>query len=180
MRRIRIVAALLLVASANARAEPMQAMVSVCFVPGEACAGRIAEAIEAARREVRVQAYGFTARPILRALAAARRRGVDVAVILDRSDRGEVCRASAAVGDLMAAGVPVWIDPIHGIAHNKVMVIDRHLVIGGSYNYTEAAERRNAENVTFIDSSAVASRFLTNWETRRSVAQDTGAACAAP
>jgi len=141
----------------------MPAEVTVCFVPGEPCAAEIIAAIDAARTEVRVQAYGFSASPILSALAAARARGVDVAIILDRSDARRLCDPDSA---LLAAGVPIFIDDVRGIAHNKVIVIDRRVVIGGSYNYTRAAERRNAENVTFIESEQVAARFLANWARR--------------
>jgi phosphatidylserine/phosphatidylglycerophosphate/cardiolipin synthase-like enzyme len=154
-----------------ARAQKMPADVSVCFVPGEPCASEIVAAIGAARSEVRVQAYGFSAAPILSALAGARARGVDVAVILDRSDARRLCERDAA---LLDAGVPIWIDHLPGIAHNKVIIIDRRVVIGGSYNYTASAERRNAENVTFIESEAVAARFLDNWARRRAAAEALG------
>jgi phosphatidylserine/phosphatidylglycerophosphate/cardiolipin synthase-like enzyme len=157
---------LFLVSSGNA--EKMPAEVSVCFVPGEPCASEIIAAIGAARSEVRVQAYGFSAAPILSALASARSRGVDVAVILDRSDARRMCDPA---GTLLAAGVPIYIDDVRGIAHNKVIVIDRRVVIGGSYNYTNSAERRNAENVTFIESAPVAARFLANWTQRLASAE---------
>ena len=166
--RAFLLLALLLGCAAPAGAQMLPARVGVCFVPGEPCAAEIVSAIEAARSEVRVQAYGFSAPPILAALAAARARGVDVAVILDRSDERRLCDRG---GDLLAAGVPVWIDHVPGIAHNKVIVIDRRIVIGGSYNYTASAERRNAENVTFIESEAVAARFLANWASRRAAAE---------
>lgn len=148
-------------------ADPLPAMVSVCFVPGEACGARITAAIAAATQEIRVQAYGFSAPAILDALTAARARGVDVAVILDKSDERHLCEQDAA---LIAAGVPLWIDRLPGIAHNKLVIVDRHLVIGGSYNFTRSAEWRNAENVTLIDSAPVAARFLANWERRRAAA----------
>ncbi len=164
MRRFVLLAPLLLVV---ASAAPMPALVSVCFVPGEGCGARIVAAIDAARSEIRVQAYGFSARPIIAALTEAHRRGVDVAVILDRSDERRLCQVDA---DLLAAGVPLWIDHVPGIAHNKVIVIDRRIVIGGSYNYTASAERRNAENATFIESEAVAARFLVNWSARQAAA----------
>jgi phosphatidylserine/phosphatidylglycerophosphate/cardiolipin synthase-like enzyme len=168
-RAVLVLTALLPLALATpGRAEKVPAEVSVCFVPGEPCAAEIVAAIGAARREVRVQAYGFSAAPILRALAAARTRGVDVAVILDRSDERRLC---ARAGSLLAAGVPVFIDRVPGIAHNKIIVIDRRIVIGGSYNYTASAERRNAENVTFIESEPVAARFLENWARRREAAE---------
>ena len=72
----------------------------------------IADAIEAAGSTVRVQAYWLTSVPIIRALAAAKRRGVDVEAILDKTqDRHDDPRGrySTAVY-LVHAGVPVWID----------------------------------------------------------------------
>ena len=100
-----------------------------------------------------MQAYSFTSPPILSALVSAKGRGLDVAVILDKSnDRsGEKSRYSGATF-VAHAGIPVFIDHQPAIAHNKIVIIDRHLVITGSYNFTRSAERRNAENVTFIDS----------------------------
>jgi hypothetical protein len=40
------------------------------------------------------------------------------------------------IGLLALAGVPVWIDWQPAITHNNVIIIDRTLVIGGSYNYS--------------------------------------------
>ena len=150
----------------NASAAPPS--VDVCFVPAESCASRIVAAIDGARREIRVQAYGITAAPILAAITRARARGVDVAALLDRSNEQGLRTGLAA---LQRGGVPVWIDAVPGIAHIKAIVIDRHLVIGGSYNYTAAAERRNVEDVTFTDSPALAARFLEDWRQRRSLAR---------
>jgi len=36
--------------------------------------------------------------------------------------------------------MPVKIDVIHAIAHNKIMIIDGETVITGSFNFTKAAE----------------------------------------
>jgi phosphatidylserine/phosphatidylglycerophosphate/cardiolipin synthase-like enzyme len=105
----------------------------------------------------------------LAALVAAKQRGVDVVVILDKSDE----RASSANGAnyVARAGIPVFIDYQPAIAHNKVIVVDKHMVVTGSYNFTAAAERKNTENVTIIDAPDVANRFLANWESRRAVSR---------
>ena len=160
-----ILAAIIL--SFRAAAQPVPAQVDVCFTPAEQCQPRIVEAINAARSEIRVQAYSFTAAPIVGALSAAKRRGVDVRVILDKSNdrNGELARYSGAVY-VAHAGIPIWIDNHPAIAHNKLIIIDRRLVIGGSYNYSASAESRDAENVTFIESAELAARFLVNWESR--------------
>jgi len=44
------------------------------------------------------------------------------------------------------------------------MVIDGHEVITGSFNFTKAAEEKNAENVIFIDDPAVAAAYVQNWK----------------
>jgi phospholipase D len=67
--------------------------------------------------------------------------------------------------------VPVWIDDQLAIAHNKVLIIDGHLVITGSFNFTKSAETRNAENVVMIDSPRVAGWFAANWDARRAVSR---------
>jgi phosphatidylserine/phosphatidylglycerophosphate/cardiolipin synthase-like enzyme len=163
MHRIGFLLALALAGPAIAA----PADVSVCFVPAEACADRIEAAIDGAASEIRVQAYGFTARGILAALVRAKARGVDVAVLLDKSDeRGKRAGLSA----MLDAGIPVAIDRVGGIAHVKAIVIDRRLVIGGSYNYTASAERRNVEDVTITESPAVAALFLAEWQARQAQA----------
>lgn len=147
-----------------------QATVSVCFTPGGKCDARIVDAINAAKVKIRVQAYGFTAVPILSALANARKRGVDVQAILDEiNDPKNPTKASSYTGATFAQnnGIPVLIDDKPAIAHNKVIIIDDHLVIGGSYNYTKSAQNSNAENVTFVESTNVAACFERNWEARR-------------
>jgi phosphatidylserine/phosphatidylglycerophosphate/cardiolipin synthase-like enzyme len=147
---------------------PVQASVSVCFVPGERCFDQIVDAISQARTGIRVQAYGFTSGRVLGALVAAKTRGLVVEAVLDKSSlRQSSDPAGNGPARLFQAGIPVWIDYRPAIAHSKIIIIDQHLVIGGSANYTKAAETRNAENVLFIDSADIAGRFLDNWEARR-------------
>jgi phosphatidylserine/phosphatidylglycerophosphate/cardiolipin synthase-like enzyme len=131
------------------------------FSPGGGCTAAIVAALDAARTRVRVQAYSFTSAPIAKALVAAARRGVKVEVILDDSQRSE--RYSSA-DYLVHAGVPTWIDARHAIAHNKVMVIDGDTVITGSFNFTKAAESKNAENLLVLRNvPALAAQYEANW-----------------
>ena len=52
------------------------------------------------------------------------------------------------------------------IAHNKVMIIDDKEVITGSFNFTDAAQKRNAENVVFISDTKLAKEYAQNWAKR--------------
>lgn len=49
--------------------------------------------------------------------------------------------------------------------HNKYLIIDKKTVETGSFNYTDNAEQRNAENVIVIKNNAtLAKRFMVDWE----------------
>jgi phosphatidylserine/phosphatidylglycerophosphate/cardiolipin synthase-like enzyme len=62
------------------------------------------------------------------------------------------------------AGIPTFIDDKHGTAHNKIMVIDKGVVITGSFNFTKAAEEKNAENLLIVRSTELAQKYIENWE----------------
>jgi phosphatidylserine/phosphatidylglycerophosphate/cardiolipin synthase-like enzyme len=143
----------------------LAAEIAVCFTPEygmtPSCAQEVVDALTGARKSVLVQAYSFTSAPIAKALVDAHRRGVEVKVILDRSNR--TAHYSAATF-LDHAGIPVWIDAQHAIAHNKVMIIDGNTVLTGSFNFTKAAEQQNAENLVTIRDAALAEQYTTNWQ----------------
>jgi phosphatidylserine/phosphatidylglycerophosphate/cardiolipin synthase-like enzyme len=104
--------------------------VTACFTPGGDCTDAIIQALTDAKRTILVQAYSFTSAPIAKALLEAHKRGVQVQVILDKSQRTE--KYSSA--DFLAnQGVPTMIDANHAISHNKVMIIDGEAVITGSF-----------------------------------------------
>jgi phosphatidylserine/phosphatidylglycerophosphate/cardiolipin synthase-like enzyme len=109
----------------------------VYFSPHGGCTEAVVREIAAARSTVNVQAYSFTSAPIAQALADAEARGVQVEVILDKSNR--TARYSGA-DYLIHHGIPTRIDAAHAIAHNKVMIIDGQVVLTGSFNFTKAAE----------------------------------------
>jgi phosphatidylserine/phosphatidylglycerophosphate/cardiolipin synthase-like enzyme len=138
----------------------------VCFTPGGDCTGLIVGTIGAARREILVQAYGFTSAPIAKALTDAKKRGVEVKAILDKSNRTDKYGAGTF---LVNAGIPTWIDDKVAIAHNKVMVIDGEKVITGSFNFTKSAQSRNAENVVTLCDAATAAQYRANWLERQRV-----------
>ena len=138
--------------------------VEVYFSPKGGCTDAVVAAISAARSEVKVQAYSFTSAPIAGALKAAHDRGVRVLVILDKSQQTE--RYSSETY-LIHAGIPVWIDSIHAISHNKVIVIDGITLVTGSFNFTSSAEERNAENLLVIHDRQMAELYAANWEAHR-------------
>ena len=140
----------------------------MCFTPGGNCTDLIVNAVAGANTSLLVQAYSFTSTPIAKALLDAHTRGVPVQVILDKSQRTE--KYSSA--DFLAnQGVPTLIDANHAISHNKVMMIDGEIVISGSFNFTKAAQEKNAENLLIIRDPVLAAQYSQNWEAHRQHSQ---------
>lgn len=136
----------------------------VYFSPNGGATEAVAKEIDGARESILVQAYSFTSTPIAKALLDAHKRGVKVQVILDKSQRKEKYTSATFLAN---SGIPTYIDDAHAIAHNKVMVIDDATVITGSFNFTKAAEERNAENLLILRSGELAGLYADNWRKHR-------------
>jgi phosphatidylserine/phosphatidylglycerophosphate/cardiolipin synthase-like enzyme len=136
---------------------------SICFTPAEKCARQIINAINQAKNTVAVQAYSFTSTPIAKALIRAQKRHVEVMVIIDQSQLINYSK----VWRLLKTPIPIWLDNTVRIAHNKVIIIDKQIVVTGSYNFTNAAEYKNAENLLVINDTALANRYWKNWLSRK-------------
>jgi len=136
---------------------------TVCFTPNKQCQQHIISEIMNAKESIRVQAYGFTDKLIAHALVNMYTRGVDVAVILDKSNRTSVKSVRSILID---SNIPLRFDLDHGIAHNKIMIIDESRVITGSYNFSENAYKVNRENVLIIEDKELSKKYLDNWNDR--------------
>ena len=61
-------------------------------------------------------------------------------------------------------GVAPLIRAAHAIVHNKVMIIDKVVLITGSFNFTKAAEEKNAKSLLVLRSKELASTYIENWQ----------------
>ncbi len=143
--------------------DPENAPIHVCFSPEGECADEILHAIQEAKTSIYLQAYSFTSTPLAQALVEAKNRGVDVQILMDKSRSKE---KYSQVHFLAQNGIPVFIDSAAGLAHNKVIIFDGHSLLTGSFNFTNAANTRNAENVLMIQSPDLARIYKSNWEKR--------------
>jgi phosphatidylserine/phosphatidylglycerophosphate/cardiolipin synthase-like enzyme len=164
MRRIDIVLLLLAAWTAQAvAAEPSPPLppIEVHFSPRGGCTEAVVKELNAARASVLVQTYFLTSAPIAKALVEAHRRGVQVQVILDKSQRTE---KHSEADFLVNVGIPTRIDAQHALAHNTITIIDGQVVVTGSFTLTKNAEENNAENLLVIRSSELAAKYTANWQ----------------
>ena len=147
-----------------------EATYQLCFTPEENCTQLIMDEIAKAKHKILVQAYVFTSSPIAKALVVAKKRGIVVKILLDKSQ----LESKSLLSFFIQNNIPIFIDYVRGIAHNKLILIDDMISIGGSFNYTPSAQKNNAENVTIIRDSGITKKYVNKWYTRfrRAVAID--------
>jgi phosphatidylserine/phosphatidylglycerophosphate/cardiolipin synthase-like enzyme len=122
----------------------------------------VEKAIEAAQTEILMACYEFTSRDLAEALEAAAHRGVKVRIVADwkvSSDR------FSQIGVLQDAGIPVRLDRRYAIHHNKFFVVDEVTLETGSFNFTTAAVKHNAENALVLwNVPQIAQIYAKEWE----------------
>lgn len=124
--------------------------------------GVVLQAIGDSHKTIHLAAYSFTSEPVVEALIAAKRRGVDVEAVLDKSN---LTANYGGASLLVAKGIPTRINSAYAIMHDKFIIIDGESVETGSFNYTKAAATRNAENVIYIrDNAEVAKTYEVEWQ----------------
>jgi len=129
---------------------PATGAIEVAFSPSEGSESLVIKVIDSAKSELRILSYSFTSAPITAALLRAKKRGVVVRLVADQKNNISEDRsgkARAALSALVNAGVDVRTISVYPIHHDKVMIADRETVELGSFNYSDAAARRNSENV---------------------------------
>lgn len=140
--------------------------IEVAFSPEAGAEDLVIKVIDSSTRYIRLAGYTFTSATVVKALLAAKRRGVEVRVLID--DKGNRSKASTSAMNLIAgADIPLRVVSSYAIHHDKYIVVDgRHTEIG-SFNFSQAAAKSNSENVIVIwDNPTVALAYFTHWESR--------------
>jgi len=98
---------------------------------------------------------------LLDALVEAKKRGVDVKVILDASswNKDNTLKNKQMADALKERGVEVFYDPLDVTSHPKLLIVDHRFTVIGSTNWSYYALEKNNEASVIIDSESVAEGF---------------------
>lgn len=150
--------------------------VQACFSPYGKCSSYIVREIGQAQKEILVAVYAFTNEEIAWALVKASQRGVKVQVVLDQDfdATNDVSKKTFLEKQRIPIRRVSGLDKGNGagLMHQKFAVIDRKVLLTGSYNWTVSAENSNDENLlVFRDAAPLAEEyrkeFFRLWEKKR-------------
>lgn len=146
----------------------LQAHSEAYFSPDDHPAERLINLINCTKRKIYGAVYMFTDALIADALINAKKRGVDVKIIVDNATmdyeygKGELLKEN---------GIDVYVFTIQGkkskfgtpLMHNKFALIDNQ-VWTGSFNWTRSANQKNQENVIVTTNKKVYAKFEKQFE----------------
>jgi len=133
------------------------------FSPDGGIQIQIIKRVNLSRTSIDIAMYSLTDGRIAQALADARRRGVVVRLIRDKSQsRGKHDENYF----LRSNGIQIKVmkGKNRGIFHDKFAIFDNKLVETGSFNWTVNAERYNHENAIFFTDPELIEAFRKEFE----------------
>jgi phosphatidylserine/phosphatidylglycerophosphate/cardiolipin synthase-like enzyme len=143
------------------------ATIELYYGPEDGPGGKLVALYDKAQHYIYIAIYGFTYPPIVRALVAAKKRGVDVRVITDREKLNDP-KQRAALETLKLAGIPIMVNRHDGLMHIKQAVVDDEVNTSGSMNQTTSGHRYNDERLDIITDRETSLRakdkFLSMWK----------------
>lgn len=135
-------------------------MIQYCFTIPQGtngdCASVVVKWVNSANSSVHVMIYSFTLPTIANALIQAHNRGVDVKIVVDNTEHNV---QGSQYQTLLAANIPIKIATGVQLMHNKVAIIDSHIILTGSFNWTGNAENNNDENLVVLDNANWAAAY---------------------
>jgi len=117
--------------------------------------------VQSAQSSVYFLAFSFTDYPLAAAMIDRYSHGADVAGVFEAF--GSTAE-SAELRTLFCGEVPVRQDGNGGFLHDKLIIVDGHIVITGSLNFSTRAEETNDENVIIIDNQDIARLYIEEFE----------------
>ncbi len=127
--------------------------------------------IQEAESEIKISVYYITLTPkgpvseLLDELVKAKERGVDIEVVLDFSTRegknhSEDMKNAKAYSFLKQKGIRVFYDDDKRLNHSKYMIVDKKIVVVGSFNWCVSAFEKNHENALLVRLPEIAAVYL--------------------
>ncbi len=122
-----------------------------------------------AKFSVRFLAFSFTHDDLARAMIERAQAGVDVQGVYETFGSASIY---SDFKTFWCAGVPVRLDGNPSLMHHKVIVVDNSIVVTGSLNFTEGADKENEENVLILENPEIAALYLQEFQRVWSLAND--------
>jgi phosphatidylserine/phosphatidylglycerophosphate/cardiolipin synthase-like enzyme len=123
----------------------------------------IIEHLAKAEESIYIAMYYFTDSQLAREVVKAKNRGVELKIYLDSSQiNAQYSKSRFIINEGLEN---IRISSNSNLMHNKFAIIDKTIVLTGSYNWTASASERNDENLLVIDDEEIVTRYMNYFNT---------------
>lgn len=131
------------------------------FSPGDDCENAIVSCIRNAKYSVKICVFTISENVITNEIIAAKKRGVVVTIITDNDKLNYI---GSDIRWLADEGIRIRIDESSGHMHHKFCIVDKEILLTGSYNWTKSAAHRNQENLIITEDSKMVKAYINEYE----------------
>lgn len=131
------------------------------FSPGEDCRRTLLDLLVSARESIDISVFTISDDRLASAILAAYKRGINVRLI---TDNDKALDQGSDIHRLVAEGLPVRMDASDNHMHHKFALIDKSVLVNGSFNWTRSATDYNQENILVTDEPKLVSAYLAEFE----------------
>jgi phosphatidylserine/phosphatidylglycerophosphate/cardiolipin synthase-like enzyme len=136
--------------------------IDVYFSPDDHVQTSLLELIKNAQKSIYFMAFSFTADALGEAVRNRAKEGVTVSGVME--DEQIKSNIGTEFDPFKQYKLDVLRDGNSGQMHHKAMIIDKSVVIFGSYNFTNSAETKNDENLLVIYDKGIAAQFIAEFQ----------------
>ena len=131
------------------------------FAAEDGVESHIVETISTARQSVYFMAFSFTADKIGDAIIEKSKAGLKTGGVFETTGSNT---PYSEYGRMKKAGLDVYTDGNPYVMHHKVIIIDDHITIFGSFNFSDNADTANDENILIVDDAGIAKAFKAEYD----------------
>ncbi|HEX3148525.1 MAG TPA: phospholipase D-like domain-containing protein [Gemmataceae bacterium] len=119
-------------------------------------ANHIVNTLKLAKKSIHFLAFSFTHEGISTAMLDKHAAGVEVSGVFEKT---QTAAGHSAFFKMRDARLPVFLDGNPRNMHHKVIIIDSEILIVGSFNFSDSADKSNDENLLIIYNRGVCAKF---------------------
>lgn len=145
----------------NFRRSQTSSINSAHFSPGDNCRRKLLDLCLSARTALDISVFTISDDRLTQGIIEAHRRRVKVRLITDNDkslDQG------SDIERLIAEGIEVRMDTTPNHMHHKFALIDRRVLVNGSFNWTRSATEYNQENILVTDEPGLVEAYMREFE----------------
>ena len=125
-------------------------------MPEDGGAAAVRALIDGARTSLRIKMFEFDSEVLIAAVLDAKRRGVDVAVLLNPVRSSGARPNDDTFERFREAGIPVgWTSPRFKISHEKSMIVDGARLLVSTFNYSDKYLTKTRDYGVLIEDPAI-------------------------